>query len=65
MAIIERNSDISSDEDQKELVDNLMERQCYSIIKRSYSGSSEKSISKGKEEKKKSIKKINLKSPAR
>mgnify|MGYP000221088939 CR=1 FL=1 len=26
-----RHSDISSDEDQRELVDNLMERQCYSI----------------------------------
>jgi len=31
--IINNLSDIESDEDQRELVDNLMERQCYSIEK--------------------------------
>lgn len=29
--LLQNNSDIESDEDQRELVDNLMERQCYSI----------------------------------
>lgn len=42
------HSDIDSDSDQQELVDNLMERQCYSIIKRNYSKSNSSSEEKGK-----------------
>lgn len=40
---MDRHSDIASDEDQKELVDNLMERQCYSICRRSSSHRSKSS----------------------
>lgn len=55
LEIIRNHSDIASDEDQMELVDNLMERQAYSIEKsrsqsfRSRSNSSRKSIPKKKE----------------
>lgn len=53
-------SDIESDEDQRELVDNLMERQMYSISKirslsRSNSSESKRSISLEKEEKKERV----------
>jgi hypothetical protein len=48
--IINHYSDIESDEDQRELVDNLMERQHYSISKRSFSSNS--SGEKSKEKKK-------------
>jgi len=42
------HSDIDSDSDQQELVDNLMEKQCYSIEKRRYSSNSMKSLSEEK-----------------
>lgn len=60
MEIIQRHSDIQSDEDQKELVDNLMERQCYSIIKKRMS--SESPDSQEKKQRKPSIKKERKKS---
>lgn len=62
MEIIQRHSDIQSDEDQKELVDNLMERQCYSIIKKRMSSESPDSGSEEKKERKPSIKKERKKS---
>lgn len=47
LEIMERHSNASSDSDQKELVDNIMERQCYSICKRSISGRRSNSLNSG------------------
>lgn len=46
--IMKNHSDIDSDSDQQQLVDNLMERQCYSISKKRLSSDNS---SEGKKEK--------------
>ncbi len=63
---MDRHSDIASDEDQKELVDNMMERQQYSICNRLSSRSNSvesKRSSRKSGERKNSEKKERLHSP--